>query len=298
MRRLLILALAMTSLGALAAHGDLQQAMVALRTLAEPLLSHGQAIAPRFDKFYTGMVEALPPQERSERALELAIDDYRGAADYVIDKAQSWRGQIRRDDRLDALIRTALNSRRIEIRMAGFEVNLAEFGLEKSPAEVQRLLALRVADPNRNGPWALWNLSLLGARGIERRRIFGVLTDSIHDGDADQRKWAVDALARFGGEEVIPHLLERAAFDHSVEVQERAFCALAQSGTLQLAERYHAVPGLLSIAENAHTSAQQHAWAYQALREITELYDVPEDSKAWRDVLGRAGLLSTRVSAR
>jgi hypothetical protein len=292
MRKFILLALSLTSLGALAAHGELRQAMVALRSLTEPLLGHGQAIAPRFDKFYTGMVEALPPQERSERALELAIDDYRGAADYVIEHAQGWRGQIHRDDRIDALIRTALNSRRIEIRMAAFEVGLAEFGLEKTPAEVQRMLALRAADPKQNGPWALWNLSLLGARGIERQQIFGVLSDAVHDGDAEQRKWAVDALARFGGEEVIPQLLERAAFDSSAEAQERAFCGLAQSGTLQLAERYHAVPGLLSIAENSHTSSQQHAWAYQALREITETYDVPEDAAAWRRVLERTGLLA------
>lgn len=291
MRRLLVLCLALTSVAALAAHGDMSRVVAALRSLAEPLLGHGEAIAPHFDTFYTGMVEALPPQQRTERALEMAIDNYQGAADYVIEHAQAWRGQFKPSQQLDVLLRTAGNSRRIEVRMAAFELALAEYGLQKTPAEIDGLLARRAQDPQGHGAWALWNISMIGARGVERERIYGVLVDAVRDTDATQRQWAVDALARFGGEEVVDPLLYVGAHDASVAIQERAFCGLAQSGTLQLAERYRAVPGLLAIAEDGKASKQQHAWAFQALREITETYDVPEDASAWRVALARAGLL-------
>ena len=291
MRRLIVLSLALTSMAALAAHGDMSRMIVALRSLAEPLLGHGEAIAPHFDRFYAGMVEALPAQQRTERALEMAIDNYQGAADYVVEHAQGWRGQFKASETLDVLLRTAANSRRIEVRMAAFELSLAEYDLEKTSAEVTRLLARRTRDPKAAGPWALWNISMIGARGVERERIYGILVDATHDNDEKQRLWAVDALARFGGEEVVEPLLNIGSHDTSVAIQERAFCGLAQSGTLQLAERYRAVPGLLAIAEDHSASAQQHAWAFQALREITETYDVPEDTSAWRIALDHAGLL-------
>lgn len=291
MRRLLVSMLALTSLGAFAAHGDVTRMVAALRSLAEPLLGHGDAIAPRFDTFYAGMVEALPPQERTERALELAIDNYQGAADYVVDRAQTWRGQFKASPSLDALLHAALNSRRVEVRMAAFELSLAEYGLQKTPVEIDRLLARRATDPQGSGPWALWNMSMIGARGVERERIYGILVDAVRDNDESQRRWAVDALARFGGEEIVDPLLTIAAHDPSIEVQERAFCGLAQSGTLQLAERYRAVPGLLAIADDLGASVQQRAWAFQALREITETYDVADDVSAWRVALDRAGLL-------
>jgi len=293
MRRLLWLSLALAFGVALTAHGEVGRAISALRSLAEPLLGHGTAIAPRFDRFYTGMVEALPPQQKVERALELAINDYSGASDYIVEHAQSWRGQFARSEKLEALLSTASSSRRMEVRMAAIEVSLAEYGLEKSAAEVDRLLARREADRVNAGPWALWNVAMIGARGVDRERVFGVLLTAIRDADDKQRTWAVDALARFGGAEVIGPLLDVAAHDNSVVVQERAFCGIAQSGTLQLAERYHAVPGLLAIAENAQASHQQHEWAFQALREITEIYDLPQETAAWRDALGRAGLLNS-----
>ncbi|MEO5560681.1 MAG: HEAT repeat domain-containing protein [Dokdonella sp.] len=292
MRRLLVSILAFTSVAALAAHGDVTRMVATLRSLAEPLLGHGDAIAPRFDTFYAGMVEALPPQEHTERALELAIDNYQGAADYVVERAQTWRGQFKPSHALDALLHAALNSRRIEVRMAAFELSLAEYNLQKTPAEIDHLLARRASDPQGSGPWALWNISLIGARGGERERIYAILVDALRDTDETQRRWAVDALARFGGEEVVDPLLAIAAHDASSEVQERAFCGLAQSGTLQLAERYRAVPGLLAIAEDQDASAQQRTWVFQALREITETYDVPEDVSAWRVALDRAGLLA------
>jgi hypothetical protein len=237
------------------------------------------------------MVAELPPQARAERALELSVNRYAGAPEYVMDQAQYWRGKIRGDDRLDALLTTAVNSPRIEVRMAGFEVFLAQYDLDKSADEVERLLDRFVADPAGAGPWALWSLGVMAARGVERERIMEELLIASHDPAMTVRRWAVDALARLGGVEVVEPLLQVAVSDSSTVVRERAFCGLAQSATLHLAERYEALPGLLAIVSNPQADAQTLEWGYQAMREITNLYRVPEDPDQWKLALAEADLL-------
>jgi hypothetical protein len=292
MKRLVGLVLGLVTVAAFAASEDLRAVAIAqLRAIAEPLFAHGESTDPQFDAFYADMVEALPPQERAERALELAINRYAGAAEYVIATAPGWRGQIAASERLAALIETALSAPRIEIRMAAYETYLAQFGLDKTSAQVDALLARLREDPQGAGPWALWSLAMIGARGVERERVFAELLLATRVDDDTLRRWAVDALARLGGVEVIEPLLQLATDDRSALIQERAFCGLAASGTLHLAERYEALPGLLRIAADPQRSAQQHAWSYQALREISGLYDGAETPAAWQLALETSGLL-------
>jgi hypothetical protein len=292
MRRWIVVLLCLSSVAALGADAGLREiAFARLREVGAPLFEHGAATEPRFDRFYSGMVEALPPQQRAERALELAINNYDGAADYVMASAPSWRGQIRQSASLTTLMGVAINAPRIEVRMAAYELQLAQYGLEKSVAEADRLLARLREDPRGAGPWALWTLGALGARGVDRPRILAELTLAARIDDDELRRWAVDAIGRFGGEEVVAPLLDIAANDRTPAVRERAFCALAQSGTLHIAERYAAIPGLLAIAEDPRSEPQNRAWSYQALREISGRYDVPEDALAWRRALGEVGLL-------
>jgi hypothetical protein len=289
--------LGLATVGALAASPPLRVATMAQwRSIAEPLFEQGAATEPRFDTFYAGMVEALPAQERAEQALELTINRRVGAAEYVMRNAQGWRGRIKPSDTLATLINTAADAPLIEVRMAGFELYLAEYGLEKSAAEVDRQLQRMAADPAGSSAWALWNMAVLGARGVERERVFGELLSAVHTGDDTLRRWAVDALAKFGGTEIIAPLLEVATHERSTVIRERAFCALAQSGTLHVAERYEAVPGLFAIvedaqAEDAQADNQSVSWAYQALREITDTHDLPDDAARWRDRLQQAHLL-------
>ena len=262
-----------------------------LRAIAEPLFERGQSTEPSFDGFYAAMVEELPPQARAERALELSINRFAGASEYVIQHAQSWRGQIEINPRLTTLITTAINAPLIEIRMAGFEMHLAEYNLEKSPQEVDRLIDRLVADPQDAGPWALWSMALIGARGVDRERVFDELLLAIDHPEIHVRRWAVESLAKFGGMEVIEPLLAIAVEDSSAIVRERAFCGLAQSGTLHVAERYGAIPGLLAIAEHPQSQPQTLEWTYQALREISNVHEVSDDPAAWRNLLADLKLL-------
>ena len=153
------------------------------------------------------------------------------------------------------------------------------------------MLSQLAADPKGSGAWALWNLGVLGARGIDRKRIYNELLSILNGGDRDLRGASLEALAKFGGVESITPLIDVATRDPDANLRERAFCALAQSGTLLVAERYEAVPALLQIAEDAHADNQSVAWAYQALREITDSYGIPNDSVKWRNHLQDAGLL-------
>jgi HEAT repeat protein len=192
---------------------------------------------------------------------------------------------------LNTLINTAGDSPLIEVRMASFEVYLAEYDLEKSTAQVDRLLQRMVNDPRGSSAWVLWNIAILGARGVDRERVHRELLSAMHRDDETLRRWAVDALAKLGGVESIAPLLDVAARDKSAIVRERAFCALAQSGTFHVAERYEAVPGLYAIATDARTDRQSVAWAYQALREITGVYDLRDDEAQWHARLVEAKLL-------
>ena len=292
MFRMLIASFGLTTAIALASSPQLRDAAIAeLRSISEPLFEQGVVAEPRFDAFYTEMVETLPPQEKVEQALDLAINRRVGAAEYVMINAQSWRGQFASTPSLRTLINTAAGAPLMEVRMAGFEIYLAQYGLEKSVGEADRMLAQLAADPKGSGAWALWNLGVLGARGIDRERIYNALLSTLNGRDAELRRASLEALAKFGGVEIIAPLVEVASHEPDAGLRERAFCALAQSGTLLVAERYEAVPALLAIAEDAHADRQSVAWTYQALREITDLYSIPDDSAAWRNHLHRAGLL-------
>jgi hypothetical protein len=293
------LVLCLTTAGALATSPTLRSMAIAgLRSIAEPLFERGEASEPQFDAFYTDMVDALPAQERAERALELAINRYTGAAEYILQNAQSWRGQIQPNERLTALLSTAFNAPLIEVRMAGFEVHLAQYDLEKSTSQVDRLIERFNSDPHGAGPWALWNMAAIGARGIDRERVFDRLLLATRNEDDYVRHWAVDALSKFGGTEIIAPLLELAGHDRSATVREGAFCGLAESGTLHIAERYEALPGLLAITESAGVDRLTLDWAYQALREITGVRDMQNDPWKWRERLEHLRLIGEPMISR
>ena len=169
MKRVLGLTLCLVTTAVFATNAELRSVVIdQLRLIAEPLFDKGEATEPRFDAFYTDMVENLPSQQRAERALELAINRFEGAAEYVIQNAQSWRDDIEPGERLTALVTTAINAPLIEVRMAGFEVHLAQYNLDKSAAQIDQLIQRWVANPEQAGPWALWSMAVIGARGIDR----------------------------------------------------------------------------------------------------------------------------------
>ncbi len=288
----MLLFLLLASVGVFASSEQARKFVVTqFRAIVEPLFAEGEATQPKFDAFYAAMVAELPPQQRAERALELTINRFVGAADYVLENAQSWRGKIEANSRLETLTTVALNAPLIEIRMAGFELYLAQYDLEKSVEQVDYLLQQYKRRPEKNAAGSLWAMAAIAARGIDRERVFDVIIAATENNNAKIRRGAVEALARFGGEEIIEPLLYLARHDSSAYIQERAFCGLAQTGTLQVVERYAALPGLMAVLRDPYSTDQQQGWVYQALKEISNFYDVDEDPDQWEQRLLEVDML-------
>ncbi len=282
----------LASVGVFASNQQVRNYFVTqFRAIVDPLFDEGEATQPKFDAFYAAMVDGLSPQKRAERALELTINRFVGAADYILEHAQSWRGEIETNSRLETLTTTALNAPLIEIRMAGFELYLAQYNLEKSVAQVDRLVKQFEQLPERNAAGALWAMAAIAARGIDRERVFDEIMTATESNNEKIRRGAVEALARLGGQEIIEPLLYIARNDSSAYIQERAFCGLAQTGTLHVVERYSALPGLLETLHDPSSTEQQHGWVYQALKEISTFYDVAENPDDWEDRLLEVDML-------
>ena len=259
--------------------------------IAAPTAAANPSLGPQRAGFDATLPQSAQPQHRAERALKMAIDRVDGAADYVLRYGQNWRGRIQSNDKLAALIVTAMNSSQTEVRMAGFEMQLAVDGVAKTPQEVEHLIQRLHDDPKGVGSWELWHLGALGARGVDRERILGVLIVYSHSRDDELRRWAVESLNLFGGSDVIDPLLSVAANDSSPTIRDRAFCGLAQLGMIQPGVRYRAIPGLVEIAQNPGSDPQTVDWSYEALRDITGIRDLPQQPALWRARLQSLGLL-------
>ncbi|HEV8525490.1 MAG TPA: HEAT repeat domain-containing protein, partial [Terriglobales bacterium] len=177
---------------------------------------------------------------------------------------------------------TALNSNDLRVRAAAIEVDIAARNLEKTSATVDWLEP--AARFGEQGPRAnvLWDLGLLGSRGIEPERAFQILLASIHDPNVNIRYWAVEGLAYLGTDETITPLLEAFHDDPSPMIRERAACGLAQSGMLSEKQRRSAVPRLLDFSDDPSLDPETRKWVFQALRDITG-QTLPHDPPAWRN---------------
>jgi HEAT repeat protein len=213
---------------------------------------------------------------------ERSINHYRGANDQIAARVNGWCGKIRLDDRLNNLFTTALNSDDLRVRAAAIEVDIATRDLEKISPTVDRLES--DARFGEQGPRAnaLWNIGLLGSRGVEPERAAQILLASIHDANVNVRYWAVEGLSYLGTDETIAPLLGVLHDDPSPMIRERAACGLAQSGMLSERQRRTAVPRLLEFADDPSVDPETGKWVYQALRDITG-QTLPHDSAAWRN---------------
>jgi HEAT repeat protein len=108
-------------------------------------------------------------------------------------------------DRLTNLFTTAINSDDLRVRAAGIEVDIAARNLEKTPATVDRLE--NVARSGEQGPRAnaLWDLGLLGSRGIEPERVAEILLSAVDDANENVRYSAVEGLAFLGTDRQSSH---------------------------------------------------------------------------------------------
>ena len=276
----LILGTALSSAGASAAWAPETQ-------LPERQGRSQPASASVLSEHHLETLDAMEPQAQAEFLLERAINHYRGANEQIAARAESWRGHITLDKRLNGLFVTALNSDDVRVRAAAIDLNLAALDLKKTSATVDALEP--DARSGAQGPRAnaLWRIGLLGNRGIDPDRAFQILSSSLHDENVNVRYWAVEGLAYLGTSDTIAPLLGVFHDDPSPMIRERAACSLAQSGMLSAEQRLTAVPRLLDFADDPSMDDQTHSWVFQALRDITG-QSMPHDAAAWRTWYARS----------
>jgi HEAT repeat protein len=226
-------------------------------------------------------LDSMSVQAQAELLLERSINHYQGANDEIARRVDWWVGKITLGKRLNQLFVTALNSDDLRVRAAAIEVDLAARNRQKTSATVDLLEPVaRIAEqgPRVN---ALWDLALIGSRGVEPERIARIILDSIHDPNENVRYWAVEGLSYLGTDETIAPLLDILHDEPTPLVRERAACGLAQSGMLSAKQRRTAVPRLLDYAEDASLDAETRKWVFQALRDITG-QTLSHEAAAWR----------------
>jgi hypothetical protein len=228
------------------------------------------------------VLDEMTPQNQAELLLERSINHYRGANDQIAARVDAWRGHITLNERLNHLFVTAINSNDLTVRVAGVEVDIAGRELTKDSSTVDRLEP--VARTGEQGPRAnaLWDLALVGNRGVEQERVLDILLGSIHDENVNIRYWAVEGLSYLAVDAAIAPLLDVFHDDPSPMIRERAACGLAQSGMFSAEQRRTAVPRLLDFAIDGALDADTHTWVFQALRDITG-QSLPHDARLWRE---------------
>ena len=241
-----------------------------------------RASASVLSEHHLEALQSMTPQQQAELLLERAINRYRGANEEIAARAPGWVGHLKSTERLESLFRMAINSDDMRVRVAAIEMNVAARGLSRTPETIDRLEP--EARSGEQGPRAnaLWNIGLLGNRGVQPDRAFEIVSSSLHDSNVNIRYWAVEGLAFLGTDAVIEPLLQVFHDDASPIIRERAACSLAQSGMLNEKQRWQAVPRLLEYAGDPSFDAQTRTWVFQALRDITG-ESLPPDATAWRE---------------
>jgi HEAT repeat protein len=228
------------------------------------------------------VLNEMPPQSQAELLLERSINHYRGANEQIAARVSSWRTHIEMIGRLNNLFITAINSDDLTVRTAGIEIDIAARNLTKDSSTVDRLEPVARHGEQGARANALWDLALIGNRGVDQERILDILLASTHDENQNIRYWAVEGLAYLAIDASISPLLDIFHDDPSPMIRERAACGLAQSGMFSAEQRRTAVPRLLDFALDGALDPETHTWVFQALRDITG-QSLPPDARRWRE---------------
>jgi hypothetical protein len=218
-------------------------------------------------------------QKRAEELLARVAAGDTGAADHVLAESSDWTGKSRRSPRTDQSITAGMNSSNMHAREASLQAQLALDGVfrdERGFAMMERA----VGNPGQRA-WALWMLGALGNRGINPIHTAKIIGAYLSDPSVSVRASSVDALSLVGTDETIPMLLDRFRNDPSPVVQERAACAIAESGMYTHEQRMTAASSLVGWLDDSLLTAQQRRWTVQALGDISGK-NLGTDSAAWR----------------
>jgi hypothetical protein len=225
-------------------------------------------------------LEALTPQQQAEQLLMSAVNHYEGAPGMIMDRAEGWRGKLRKTQNWDTVDQAARYSSDLRVRNADVELALVINNIDKTSEMAERLVS-DATDHVGNRGFDFYMLGMLANRGIEADRIHAALRDWAHDQDEGTRYWAIEGLAFIGSDDTIPDFVEVLRSDPSLNVRQRCGASLARSGMLTREQRMKAVPGLLEIAADKSVDATTQGWAFQALREITA-EPINNDAGAWQ----------------
>src|ERR1700730_15692574 len=268
--------------------GNVGSALAAWNHIASLFSPHVRPDVANSSRIPTRDLDRQQPQAQAESLLERAVSRDDSAPDQITSRVDRWRGRLKWDSRLSTLTTAALNSGDMHVRTSAVEVELAAYGLTKSESSLDNLIVQSNSSDHARKIWALWTLGLMGNRGVETERVVEVLRSHLHNknkhgkNDEDSRRWAAEGLALVGTSSTIAPLLQAMHDDPSPLVRERAGCSLAQSGMLTQEQRLTAVPQLLTYTDDPSLDAQTHAWAFQALTDITG-QRLPHDSAGWRN---------------
>jgi HEAT repeat protein len=268
--------------------GNVGSALAAWNHITSLFSPHAGPDVINSSRIPTRELDREQPQAQAEALLERAVNRDDNAPDQIASRVDQWRGKLKWDSRISTLSTAALNSADMHVRTSAVEVQLAAYGLSKNDSSLDNLIVQSNSSDHARKIWALWALGLIGNRGVEAERVVEVLTEHLQSSkrdDEDSRRWAAEGLALVGTSSTIAPLLQAMHNDPSPLVRERAACSLAQSGMLTSEQRLTAVPQLLNYTDDPSLDAQTHAWAFQALADITG-QRLPHDSAAWRNWYG------------
>ena len=219
-------------------------------------------------------------QAEAEQLLQRLASGDAGAAGEILEKSAGWTGRTQRSATATQWMTIALNRPELPAREAAVRAELALDGITGDEAGL-KFVEQAVGDPNQRA-WALWMLGALGNRGIDPVHTAKIIEAYLSDPAVDVRASAVNGLALVGSDETIPMMLDRFRNDPSPVVQERAACALAESGMYTHEQRMTAAASLVSWLDDPLLNSQQRAWTFQALRDISG-QNFGTDSAAWRN---------------
>jgi hypothetical protein len=228
-------------------------------------------------------VDSATQAEAEEVLQRLAAGDS-GAADEVLSQSARWTGKTQRTSSATQWITTALNLPDLHGREAAIQAELALDGVAQNESG-RKMMEQAVGNPSQRA-WALWMLGALGNRGVDPDHAAKVIGSYLSDPQVDVRVAAVNGLSLVGTDETIPMMLDRFRNDPSPVVQERAACAIAESGMYTHEQRMSAAASLVAWLDDSFITGQQRTWTLQALRDISG-QNLGADS-AWREWYARA----------
>ena len=221
----------------------------------------------------------LPPEAQAARLIEKAINHYRGAAEAIDKRLDTWRGKMQPSRELENLTNTAYFSNDLRVRAMALEIWLARDNIQKSPDAVNQLIEEAGVRDGRQY-FRLSTMGILGNRGVEPGRVLSTLLLYVHDPAGDTRAAAINGLGLLGTEGTVAPLLEVLRWDNSSDLRERAACNLGDSGMLTRQMRQTALPELIRFAQDQSLDSATRKWVFQALREIAG-QSLPDDATAW-----------------